>query len=101
MYFMVTTKFSPNKAEDVVKVFTKTEWPEAPKYVKQRFLLSTLAKDIKSYTLFEVDDGKIKEGLAYINLLLSKYFPVGGIKIRLEPLMTTEDALALYGIKTS
>ncbi len=98
MYFLVTTWFSPNVAKEVVNVFTKTKWPKAPEYVKQVFVLSTLAKNIKSYTLFEVQDGKIKEGLAYINLILSKYFSTTGIKIRLEPLLTVEDAMTLYGI---
>lgn len=98
MHFMVTTKFSPNEGEEVLKVYTQTKWPKAPEFVKQVFILSTLAKDIKSYTLFEVKDGKIKEGLAYINQILSKYFSITGIKVRLEPLFAPEEALALYGI---
>jgi hypothetical protein len=98
---MITTRFSPNKAEEVLKIYTQTKWPETPKFVKQLFILSTLAKDIKSYTLFEVKDGKIKEGLGYINEIMSKYFPLEGIKIRLEPLFAPKDALALYGIKAT
>jgi hypothetical protein len=101
MYFMITTRFSPNKAEEVVRIYTQTKWPKAPEFVKQLFVLSTMAKDIKSYTLFEVKDGKIKEGLGYINEIMSKYFSIEGIKLRIEPLFAPEDALALYGIKTT
>ncbi len=100
MYYMFTTKCPPHKAKEVLKIFSETKGPETPKYVKQHFLLSTLAKNIKSYALFEIDNDKVKEGLTYINEILAPYFEIEGYKVTVEPLYTMEDALALFGFKS-
>ena len=100
MHFMLTNQFPPHMVKEVVKVFLG-ELPKRPKFVKQVFQVISAADNIKTYTLYEIDDANAKEGLAYINQVMAKFIPVKGYKMRIEPVWTPEEALPLYGFKTT
>jgi hypothetical protein len=101
MHIMVFTEFPPHKAEEVAKTYIKGEYPKRPKFVKHLFLGVRTAHNIKGYQLFEIEDAKIKEGLAYINQVQAEYISIEGYKLRIEIVMTPEEALPLYGFKTT
>jgi hypothetical protein len=102
MYFMLTFEIPPHKAEEVAKAFIKivqSDLAKLPDYVKQLHALNVMANNIKSYVLWEIDDDKIPEGLGVINKLAAQYMPIEGMKILLEPLITMQDSLAIFGLK--
>ena len=103
MYFMLTLKFPPHKGEEIAKKFMTVSQSDlarkGPKYVKQLNTFNVLKKNVKSYSLWKIDDDKVADGLRYIYKIVAQYLTIEGVKALIEPLMTMEDSLAIYGIK--
>jgi hypothetical protein len=99
MHVMVFTEYPPHKAEEVAKTYIKRDYPKTPKYVKQLSLVVRSALNIKGYQLFEIEDAKIREGLAYIHQVQAEFIPIEGYKVAIEIVLTPEEALSLYGFK--
>ena len=100
MHVMLTNQFPPHMVKEVAKVFLG-ELPKRPKFVKHLFQFVSAADNVKTYTFYEIDDAKVKEGLAYLNQVMAKFIPIEGYKMRIEPVWTPEEALPLYGFKTT
>ena len=100
---MLTLKFPPHKGEEIAKKFMTVSQSDlakkGPKYVKQVNGFNVLEKNVKSYSLWKINDDKVPDGLRYIYKIVAQYLSIEGVKARIEPLMTMQDALALYGIK--
>ncbi|MHA2406226.1 MAG: hypothetical protein ACXACH_05695, partial [Candidatus Hermodarchaeia archaeon] len=79
--------------------YIKREYPKTPKFVNQKSLVVRTALNIKGYQLFEIEDAKIKEGLAYINQVQAEFISIEGYKVAIEIVLTPEEALPLYGFK--
>ncbi|MFX1576173.1 MAG: hypothetical protein ACFFCF_03265 [Promethearchaeota archaeon] len=101
MHVMVLTEFPPHKAAEVAKTYIKREYPKTPTFVKQLYLVVNTAHNIKGYQLFKIEDAKIKEGLAYLNQVQAEFISIEGYKLRIEVVLTPEEALPLYGFKTT
>jgi hypothetical protein len=101
MHVMVLTEFPPHKAEEVAKTYIKGEYPKTPKFVKSLYLVVRTAYNTKGYQLYEIEDAKIKEGLDYINQVQAEYISIEGYKVAIEIVLTPEEALPLYGFKTT
>ena len=101
MHVMVFTEFPPHKAAEMAKVYISAKFPKRPKFVKHLALVVRSAGNTKGYQLYEIEDAKIKEGLDYINQVQAEYISIEGYKLRIETVLTPEEALPLYGFKTT
>jgi len=99
VYFLTTTYFPGEKAEQIGKALPKL--PKLPNYVKAPQIFATVSNDngqIKAYGIYEVDDNKSHEGYVAIAKRLTGYFEVEGVQYKIEPLMTLKEALAIIGL---
>ena len=71
-----------------------------PDYYKRigPFVILT-AEGVKSYLLYDVEDGREGEAYKYLADTYVTYRVVEGYSVVIEPLLTAEDALAMLGLK--
>jgi len=95
---MVTAFFPTEKSEEVGKKLTSGTLPKLPDFVKQLYIFVATAGEIKTYTLYEVPDEKMHEGIIAISTRYAGYFGIDGFKYTVEPVLTAKEALPMIGL---
>lgn len=97
-FFMVTFTYPPSKAEEVGQAFVSKTAPELPDFVNRIQIFVVLDKELKAYSIYEVEDAKSHEGFVAITKRFTGYFNVEGSRFKIEPLLTVDEALPLIGL---
>jgi len=95
---MVTFTYPPNRAEEVGQAFVSGKAPELPDFVKRINIFVVLDVELKTYSIYEVEDAKSHEGLVAITKRFTGYFNIEGSRFKIEPLLTVNEALPLIGL---
>lgn len=95
---MVTFTYPPNRAEEVGQAFVSGKAPELPDFVKRIHIFVVLDVELKTYSIYEVEDAKSHEGLVAITKRFTGYFNIEGSRFKIEPLLTVNEALPLIGL---
>lgn len=94
---MATTTYPPDKATEMLKIFTKL--PPRPSFIKRVGLYTNSTElGIKAYGIYEIEDEKLAEGIREMVKRLSSYKDVVGCRFKIETLLTTEEVLPLLGL---
>jgi hypothetical protein len=95
---MVTFTYPPDKALEVGQAFTSGKVPELPEFVKRTQIFVVMDVELKTYSIYEVEDARSHEGLVAITKRFTGYFNIQGSRFKIEPLLTVEEALPLIGL---
>ena len=97
-FFMVTFTYPPNKVKEIGQTFLSKKNIKLPEYIKQVNVFVVMDCDIKSYIIYEVENDKTHEAFIAIANRFTEYFCIEGSKFKIEPLLTTQEALNLIGL---
>ncbi len=97
-FVMVTAKYPPHQADKVGKAFTGTKIPETADFVKRINIFVVADFDVKIYTLYEMPDDKLHEGIKSIATRYMGYRDIVGFDYKIEPLLTAQEALPMIGL---
>lgn len=95
-FVMVTATFPPENSKQIGTVFTKL--PKMPEFVKLLHTLITQDEDMKVFSLYEIEDDKMHEGIIAISKRYIPYHEVSGFKYKIQPTLTVREALPLVGL---
>jgi hypothetical protein len=97
-YFMVTFTYPPSKAQEVGQAFVSGKAPDLPDFVNRIQIFVVMDAELKTYSIYEVEDAKSHEGLVAITKRFTGYFDIEGSRFKIEPLLTINEALPLIGL---
>ncbi|MBY8981409.1 MAG: hypothetical protein KGD57_00540 [Candidatus Lokiarchaeota archaeon] len=97
-FYMVTFTYPPNKAKEIGQTFLSKKNIKLPDYIKQVNVFVVMDNDVKSYIIYEVENDKTHNALIAIANRFTDYFDIEGSKFKIEPLLTTKEALNLIGL---
>jgi len=98
---MVTSWYPPDKATEAAKKFLEV----MEKFPQESFEKSWLAgvksdeDGIKTVWLTEIERGKLEEALNLASRREAEYLGIEGYRVKMETLMTFEDAMPLVGLE--
>ena len=98
MFFMLTSTYPLDKAIEAGKTFIKGMETPLPSFVKLTVYLTSTELGIKGYSLFEIEDGKLAEGIREVIKRQVAFHKIVGYKWKVETLLTAEEALPLVGL---
>jgi hypothetical protein len=100
MYFMAVQRWPLSASEQVGKIAVDN-LRKPPKDYYKRIGPFTMFTDegIKSYFLYDVEDGREGDAIKYWADVYMSFKAVEGYSIVFEPLLAVDDALALLGLK--
>lgn len=99
MLYMVTTTYPLNRANEIGKVYMeRMKKPKAEHVNRVGMWLAPGGKGVKSWTIYEVENGHEDEGYKEIGSRHSEYFHIEGFEMNIEPVLKPEDALSLIGM---
>ncbi|MFW9864547.1 MAG: hypothetical protein ACFFEN_00480 [Candidatus Thorarchaeota archaeon] len=97
-FVMVTARYPLHQAEKTGKAFVEGKVPETADFVNRINLFVVADFDIKIYTLYEMPNDKLYEGLKSIATRYSGYRDIEGFTFKIETLMTAEESLPMIGL---
>lgn len=96
MFVMFTATAPLNKALEFTKAFLKTVETPRPPHLRSRGVYATYGDEgYKWYNIIEIDDEHISEGLAELMKRTVPFDSIGGLKIKMENLISMRDATEL------
>jgi len=96
MLYMVTTTYPLKCANEIGKVYMeRMKKPKAEHVKRVGMWLAPGGKGVKSWTIYEVENGHEDEGYKEITSRHSEYFHIEGFEINIEAVLKPEDALPL------
>lgn len=99
MLYMVTTTHPLNRADEIGKVYMERMKKPKAEYVNRVGMwLAPGGKGVKSWTIYEVENGQEVEGYKEIASRHSEYFHIEGFELNIEAVLKPEDALSLIGM---
>jgi hypothetical protein len=97
-FVMVTARYPLHQAEKMGKAFVGGKAPETADFVKRYNIFVVADFDIKIYTIYEMPNDKLFEGLKSIATRYAGYRDIEGFQYKIEPLMTAQEALPMIGL---
>ena len=97
-FVMVTAIYPLHQAEKLGKAFVGGKVPETADFVNRINIFVVADFDVKIYTLYEMPDDKLHEGLKSIGARYAGYRDIEGFKYKIETLMTVQEALPMIGL---
>ncbi|MCK4686516.1 MAG: hypothetical protein KAT66_00140 [Candidatus Lokiarchaeota archaeon] len=96
-HILVTGWYPPNKAKEMVKVYTIKDKPTYPDFVKKinHWVTASTDGQIKVYAVYECPDDKIIDTMKAIAKRYTLYATVEGYRYYAELLMDAEEAIKL------
>ncbi|MFW9943100.1 MAG: hypothetical protein ACFFFT_18830 [Candidatus Thorarchaeota archaeon] len=97
-FVMVTALYPLHQAEKIGKAFVEGKAPETADFVKRINIFVVADFDIKIYTLYEMPDDKLLDGLKSIGNRYAGYRDIEGFQYKMEHLLTVQEALPMIGL---
>jgi hypothetical protein len=99
MILMLRSIYPIDKAAEVTRVFVKSAIKKLPPFLKALGIyLGPSEKGIKAYSIYEVEDEKMADGLRELTKIMAAYSQVQGYKWWIEPVVKSRDAMTLMGV---
>lgn len=95
IHVMVTAKYPPHIYQEVLDVYLSGKAAKYPDFVKRIHQWVTSDYDIKVYSVYEIPEEKLFQGLKAIGRRFSTYITVKGYKYKVEPLIEGSEAIEL------
>lgn len=97
-FVMVTGRFPLSKAVEIGKLFTTRKLPEVADFVKRINIFIIADEEVKTYTLYEMPNDKLHDGIVSIGHRYAGFREIENFKYKIETLMTMKDALPMIGL---
>lgn len=100
MQVMVTMTFPLKSAKEVGDKFLEIYKRQFPDYVKPPvYYLRYGGPGVKEFIVYDIDDDHYAEGIAEIANYYVDYFGIEGVRVKVDPIMPIQQALAMIGLK--
>jgi hypothetical protein len=98
---MVTSWYPPHKATEAAKKFLEVNEKFPQQSFEKRWLAGVKSDEdgIKTVWLTEIERGKLEEALNLASRREAEYLGIEGYRVKMETLMTFEDAMPLIGLE--
>ncbi len=99
MFLVSNSTYPLSSAKEVAAAFVKAAETPLPSYIKRIHTLTSAGElGIKVLGIFEVDDGKVADGIKELTRYFVQYYDLDGFMYTLEPMLTAEEAIPLLGL---
>lgn len=100
MFLMAVQRWPMSASEKVGKMAVDLLRKTPPDYYKRIGPFATFTEEgVKSYLLYDVEDGREGEAYRYLTDVYATYRAVEGYSVVIETLLSIDEALALLGLK--
>ena len=100
MFFMAVSRWPLSSSEQVGKVSVELlKKPQQDYYKRVGPYVIPTAEGVKSYMLYDVEEGREGEAYKYLGDTFMSFRVVEGYSFVIEPVLTVEEALAMVGLK--
>lgn len=98
MVIVTQMAFPPESANQIAKRFI--EAPSLPEYMVRKgpYVSSELTDGIRTLNIYELDNVRLAEGVAFVSDLMTTYFGVPGFSYTIRQYLEVEEALKLLGM---
>jgi hypothetical protein len=98
MFVVTNSVYPPIKAREVVAIFQKAAATPLPSFMKRVYVLTSPSEaGIKVMGIYEVDDGKVADGIKELTRYFVQFYGVEGFKFTFETMLTAQEAIPLLG----
>ena len=76
------------------------EAPQAPEFMNRRgpFINASLEEGIETFSLWELDNSRLAEGMKYLGNYMAIFFGVSGFTYEIRPFFHVDEALSMIGM---
>ncbi len=98
MVIISNVTYPPESAKDMANRFL--EAPQAPDFMTRSgpFVSASMSAGVLITTLYELDNAKLAEGLAFLGNYMTTYFGIPGFKYEFKPHFSVEEGLKMLGM---
>ncbi len=98
MVIITQIAYPPTSVQDMAKRFL--EAPQAPEFMSRRgpFITASKTEGIQSFSLWELDNSRLAEGLKFRGSYMAIFFEVPGFTYEIRPYFHIDEALAMLGM---
>ncbi len=98
MVIITQIAYPPTSVQDMAKRFL--EAPQAPEFMSRRgpFINASKTEGIQSFSLWELDNSRLAEGLKFLGSYMAIFFEVPGFTYEIRPYFHIDEALAMIGM---
>ena len=98
MVIVAQISYPPESANQIAKRFI--EAPPLPAYITRKgpYVSSELTEGILSLNIYEMDNDRLAEGMAFVADAMTTYFGVPGFTYSIRQYLEVQEALSLLGM---
>jgi len=98
MVIVTQLAYPPESANQMAKRFI--EAPPVPEFMVRKgpYVSSELSDGIRTLSIYELDNARLVDGIAYVSDLMTKFFGVPGFKYTVRQYLEIQEALKLLGM---
>ena len=97
MFFLTTSTYPADKANEVAAKFQKVTATPLPPFIKRLYVLTGPAGEagIKVVGLYEVAEDKVGDGFKELSKYYIQFYDIVGFRYSIEPMITAQEAIPL------
>ena len=98
MVIITQIAYPTTSVQDMAKRFLEVS--QAPEFMTRRgpFINASKADGIESFSLWELDNSRLAEGLKFLGSYMANFFEVPGFSYEIRPYFHIDEALAMIGM---
>ncbi len=98
MVIITQIAYPTTSVQDMAKRFL--EAPSAPDFMTRRgpFISANQTEGIASFSLWELDNSRLAEGMKFLGNYMTIFFEVPGFNYEIRPCFHVDEALAMIGM---
>lgn len=98
MVIITQIAYPTTSVQEMAKRFL--EGPKAPEFMTRRgpFINASRRQGIEAYSLWELDNSRLAEGLKFLGDYMAIFFDVAGFTYEIRPFYHVDEALAMIGM---
>ena len=98
MVIITQINYPTTSVQDMAKRFL--EGPQAPEFMNRRgpFINAGKGVGIESFSLWELDDSRLAEGMKLLGSYMKIFFGVSGFTYEIRPYYHVDEALSMIGM---
>ena len=98
MVIITQINYPTTSVQDMAKRFL--EGPQAPEFMTRRgpFINASRNGGIESFSLWELDNSRLAEGMKFLGNYMAIFFDVSGFTYEIRPFFHVDEALSMIGM---
>lgn len=98
MVIITQIAYPTTSVQEMAKRFL--EAPQAPEFMTRRgpFINATKGVGIESFSLWELDNSRLAEGMKFLGNYMTIFFGVSGFTYEIRPFYHVDEALSMIGM---